>query len=241
MPQKKAEGARSSTPTKGRGKKKPEEVEETTEEEVEVTKTTTGSTSEDLVEEISKEGPEPPKKVTETSPATVKTEAVSKNLKNLWENLNTMQCVGVVYVLVVAFLYHKWNRDMMCAFGISALMACITLYSLYKDEYLKQTTLLLLVLGGVGGFVKPDKALNSIEAMQKQASSLSGQYAKCRAHKAAGEMCFILKFKDQQDKLVPRYEELYGKPFQPRKDEDWDQYNQFIGCEIKRKAQVDSV
>ena len=237
-------GARASTPVKGRGKKKTEEIEETAEEESQVTETTKGSKSEDVVKKIPEEAPEAPKKDIETSTATVKAEEAVKNLDNLCQILNTKQCVGVVYVLAVAFLYHRWNPDMMGAFGISALMACITLYSMYKDEYLQQTALMLVVLGvagGSGGFVTPNKKPNSIEAMQKQANTLIGQYAKCRVYKKAGEMCFSLKLKDPQSDLAPQYKKLYGKPFEPRTEEDWDQYNQFAGCEIKRKAQADSV
>jgi hypothetical protein len=123
----------------------------------------------------------------------------------------------------------------MCAFGISALMACVTLYSLDRNKYRKWTVALLAVLGGVGGFVTPDKALNSIEAMQKLAVSLPAQFAKYRLYEKLAQKSFVINFKDPKNPLSKEFEKVHGKPFEPRQDEDWDKYNQFSGCEIRRK------
>lgn len=249
MSAKKAETARDRTPTKSR-KKAADTDKEITEgapaNEVPPPKSSAPTDNKpadppdgEITEEAPKEA-SPSKAVTSTGAGdskdktTVK-EKKTENLATLWEKLDSKLWVVVVYVVATAFLSLKWKPDMMCAFGIATLMACITLYSLYKDEYLKETVVLLVVLGGVGGFIPPDKALNSIEAMQALAASLPTEFTKHRVYKKASEECFFIKIKDPQNPLVKKYEKLYGKPFEPRKDGDWDQYNQFAGCEIKRK------
>jgi hypothetical protein len=234
--------ARSRTPSGTRTVKSVDPVQDTSKDApvspVTVSGTSTGSKAADEVEERIDEPPkkeEPAPKVSVTT-VTVEKKKEANNLAILAEKLDTKYCVGVVYVMSVAFLCNKWNPDMMCAFGISALMACITLYSLDRNEMLTVTGTLLAVLGIVGSFVTPEKALKSIEAtMQNQAAFLSTKFAKHRAYKKAGEECFNIMVKDPQSPLGKKYERIYGKPFEPRKDGDWDQYSQFVGCEIKRK------
>jgi hypothetical protein len=46
---------------------------------------------------------------------------------------------------------------------------------------------------------------------------------------------FVINFKDPKNPLSKEFEKVHGKPFEPRQDEDWDKYNQFSGCEIRRK------
>jgi hypothetical protein len=203
---------------------------------VTVSGTSTGSKAADE-EEIIDEPPtkeKPPPKVSGTT-NTVEKEEVVQDLAIFLEILDTKFFVEVVYVLVVGFLFKQWKTDMMCAFGISALMACFVLYSMDRNMYRKETVALLVVLGGVGGFVPPDKALNSIEAMQKLAASLPAQFAKYRLYEKLAQKSFVINYKDPKNPLSKEFEKVHGKPFEPRQDEDWDKYNQFSGCEIKRK------
>jgi hypothetical protein len=234
--------ARSSTPSKTRPAKQADPVEATAEDAPEppvtVSVTSTGSKAADEDEEIIDEPPKkenPSPKVSGTTVTVEKKEALAKNLAILLEMLDTKFFVGVGYVLVVAFLSKKWKPDMMCAFGISALMACFVLYSMDRNMYRKETVALLVVLGGVGGFVPPDKALNSIEAMQKLAASLPAQFAKYRLYEKLAQKSFVINYKDPKNPLSKEFEKVHGKPFEPRQDEDWDKYNQFSGCEIRRK------
>jgi hypothetical protein len=233
--------ARSRTPSGTRTVKSVDPVEDTSKDApvspVTVSATSTDSKAADEVEKIIDEPPkkeESPPKVSVTT-VTVEKKTETKNLAILLEMLDTKFFVGVVYALVVVFLFKKWKPDMMCAFGISALMACFVLYSMDRNKYRKETVALLAVLGGVGGFVVPDKALSSIEAMQKLAASLPAQFAKCRLYEKLAQKSFVINYKDPKNPLSKEFEKVHGKPFEPRQDEDWDKYNQFSGCEIRRK------
>jgi len=233
--------ARSRTPSGIRTVKSVDPVEDTSKDApvspVTVSGTSTGSKAADEGEEIIDEPPkkeEPARKVSVTT-VTVEKKEEAKNLAILLEILDTKFFVGVVYALVVVFLFKKWKPDMMCAFGISALMACFVLYSVDRNKNRKGTVALLAVLGGVGGFVTPDKAVNSIEAMQKLAASLPAQFAKYRLYEKLAQKSFVINFKDPKNPLSKEFEKVHGKPFEPRQDEDWDKYNQFSGCEIRRK------
>jgi hypothetical protein len=233
--------ARSRTPSGTRTVKSVDPVEDTSKDApvslVTVSGTSTGSKAADEGEEIIDEPPkkeEPAPKVSVTT-VTVEKKEEAKNLAILLEILDTKFFVGVVYALVVVFLFKKWKPDMMCAFEISALMACFVLYSVDRNKYRKETVALLAVLGGVGGFVTPDKTLNSIEAMQKLAASLPAQFTKYRLYEKLAQKSFLINFKDPKNPLSKEFEKVHGKPFEPRQDEDWDKYNQFSGCEIRRK------
>jgi hypothetical protein len=46
---------------------------------------------------------------------------------------------------------------------------------------------------------------------------------------------FFIKFKDPENPISKEFEKVHGKPFEPRQEEEWDKYNQFLGCEIRRK------
>jgi hypothetical protein len=120
--------------------------------------TSSGSKAADEGEKIMDETPDkekPPSKVGGTT-VTIEKKTVAENLSILLEILDTKFFVGVVYALVVVFLFKKWKHDMMSAFGISALITCLALYSVDRNKYRKETVALLAVLGGVGGFVTPD-------------------------------------------------------------------------------------
>ena len=233
--------ARSRTPTGARQVKSVDPAEDTSKDApvspVTVSGTSSGSKAADEVEEIIDETPDkekPPSKVGGTT-VTIEKKAVAENLSILLEILDTKFFVGVLYALVVVFLFKKWKHDMMCAFGISALITCLALYSVDRNKYRKETVALLAVLGGVGGFVTPDKPRNSIEAIQKLAVSLPAQFNKYRLYEKLAHKSFLVHFKDPKNPLSKEFEKVHGKPFEPRQDEDWDKYNQFSGCEIRRK------
>jgi hypothetical protein len=232
--------ARSRTPSGPRTVKSANPAEETTEvvpePPVTVSVTSTGSKAADE-EEIIDEPPtkeKPPPKVSGTT-VTVEKEEVVQDLAIFLEILDTKFFVGVVYALVVVFLFNKWKTDMMCAFGISALMTSFVSYSMDRNMYRKETVALLAVLGGVGGFVTPDKPRNSIEAIQKLAVSLPAQFNKYRLYEKLAHKSFLVHFKDPKNPLSKEFEKVHGKPFEPHQDEDWDKYNQFSGCEIRSK------
>ena len=172
-----------------------------------------------------------------------KQEAAAKKKKDdeeFWslEFINSEAAVVVVSLLVVIFLFDKWNWDMMAAFYIATLMAHILHYSLFTRTHLKETAVMLVALGVVAGYVVPDKKLNSIESMQKTADKLLHEFANKRTNEAMANECFDIQFKDPQNPYSKEFEQKFGKPFEPANDEDWDKMNTFLGCEITKKCSV---
>jgi cytoskeletal protein RodZ len=106
--------ARSRTPSGIRTFKSVDPVEDTSKDApvslVTVSGTSTGSKAADEVEEIIDEPPkkeEPALKVSVTT-VTVEKKEEAKNMAILLEILDTKFFVGVVYALVVVFLFKKW-------------------------------------------------------------------------------------------------------------------------------------
>ena len=172
----------------------------------------------------------------------IKKEPPEDNNKKLVENaymllewIDSELTVVVVLVIAVAFQNEKWTPAMMSASAIGALMTFVTCYSLYARVFYKYAVALLVVLGLCGGLVTPDKALNSVEAMQKESASLIREFGNCHLYKKAASACLDIQMKDPESFFSKDWVKKNGK-FDARKEEDWNKRNTVAGCQLVLKS-----
>ena len=169
----------------------------------------------------------------------IKKEPPEDNNKKLVENaymllewIDSELTVVVVLVIAVAFQNEKWTPAMMSASAIGALMTFVTCYSLYARVFYKYAVALLVVLGLCGGLVTPDKALSSVEAMQKESASLIREFGYCHLHRKASLYALDIQMTD------PDWVKKHGK-FEPRngkKDEVWNKRITVAWCQLMLKS-----
>ena len=158
-----------------------------------------------------------------------------ENAYMLLEWIDSELTVVVVLVIAVAFQNEKWTPAMMSASAIGALMTFVTCYSLYERVFYKYAVALLVVLGLCGGLVTPDKALSSVEAMQKESASLIREFGNCHLYKKAASACLDIQMKDTESVFSKDWMKKNGK-FNARKEEDWNKRNTVAGCQLVLKS-----